>query len=207
MNAAIASRDEPSYIPVGLYGIRFTLKTFGSSSAASSLRLLGRVVDAGEHDVLDEDLPAAQLDVATALGEDVSERVAVVHRHQLGAQARIGGVEREREPDRLLDLVDEARQAGHPADGGDRRPPVRDPEVGQPPRRREHVVVVEERLAHAHEDEVVDRLDAPEVERLVEDLRRASDCGRTRIAPVAQNVQVSGQPDCDETQTERRPSR
>ena len=27
------------------------------------------------------------------------------------------------------------------------------------------------------------------------------------IEPVAQNVQVSGQPDCEETQTERRPSR
>jgi hypothetical protein len=25
LNAAIALRDEPSYIPVGLYGIRFTL--------------------------------------------------------------------------------------------------------------------------------------------------------------------------------------
>ena len=28
-----------------------------------------------------------------------------------------------------------------------------------------------------------------------------------RIAPVAQNVHVSGQPDWDETQTDRRPSR
>ena len=28
-----------------------------------------------------------------------------------------------------------------------------------------------------------------------------------RIAPVAQNVHVSGQPDCDERQSERRPSR
>ena len=28
-----------------------------------------------------------------------------------------------------------------------------------------------------------------------------------RIAPVAQNVHVSGQPDCDERQTDRRPSR
>ena len=28
-----------------------------------------------------------------------------------------------------------------------------------------------------------------------------------RIAPVAQKVHVSGQPDCEETQTERRPSR
>ena len=30
---------------------------------------------------------------------------------------------------------------------------------------------------------------------------------RKRIWPVAQNVQVSGQPDCDEMQSERRPSR
>ena len=39
---------------------------------------------------------------------------------------------------------------------------------------------------------------------------RISDARRLRpkrIAPVAQNVQVSGQPDWDETQTERRPSR
>ena len=35
LNAAIASREEPSYIPVGLYGIRFTLKTFASSSSTS----------------------------------------------------------------------------------------------------------------------------------------------------------------------------
>jgi len=28
-----------------------------------------------------------------------------------------------------------------------------------------------------------------------------------RMAPVAQNVHVSGQPDCDDTHTERRPSR
>ena len=39
---------------------------------------------------------------------------------------------------------------------------------------------------------------------------RISDAVRlrpNRIAPVAQNVQVSGQPDCEETQIERRPSR
>ena len=36
----------------------------------------------------------------------------------------------------------------------------------------EHVVEVHHRLAHAHEDEVVDRLDAAEVQHLVEDLRR-----------------------------------
>ncbi len=39
---------------------------------------------------------------------------------------------------------------------------------------------------------------------------RISDAVRLRpkrIAPVAQNVQVSGQPDCEERQSERRPSR
>ena len=39
---------------------------------------------------------------------------------------------------------------------------------------------------------------------------RISEAVRLRpnlIVPVAQNVHVSGQPDCEETQTERRPSR
>ena len=39
---------------------------------------------------------------------------------------------------------------------------------------------------------------------------RISEAVRLRpklIGPVAQNVHVSGQPDCEETQTERRPSR
>ena len=34
-NASIAPREEPPYIPVGLYGMRLTLKTFGSSSRVS----------------------------------------------------------------------------------------------------------------------------------------------------------------------------
>ena len=79
-------------------------------------------------------------------------------------------------------------------------------EVREALRRRDDLVEVQHRLAHAHEDGVVDRLDAPEVKCLVEDLpgrEVAPNC----ICPVAQNVHVSGQPDCDETQTERRPSR
>ena len=83
---------------------------------------------------------------------------------------------------------------------------MRDAEVRQAPRGLEHRVEVQHRLAHAHEDEVVDRLDAAEVERLVEDLARGQVAAELH-RPVAQNVQVSGQPDCDETQTERRPSR
>ena len=79
-------------------------------------------------------------------------------------------MDRERKPDRLLDLVDEATQARQPADGRDRRPAMRDPEIGQPSRRVEHVRDVEKRLTHSHVHAVVDRLDPPEVERLVEDL-------------------------------------
>ena len=131
-----------------------------------------RVVHSGEQHVLDEHLASPQRDVAAALREDVLERVAVVDRHELRAERRVGGVDREREPDRLLDLVDEAAESGHPADRRDRRPPGRHTDVGQPQRRREHRVDVQERLAHAHVHDVVHGLDAAEVEHLVEDLGR-----------------------------------
>ena len=81
-------------------------------------------------------------------------------------------MEREGEADRLLDLVDEPSQPGQPADGRDRRPPVGDAEVGQAARRGQHLVDVQHRFAHAHEDDVVDRLEPAKVERLIEDLAR-----------------------------------
>jgi hypothetical protein len=49
---------------------------------------------------------------------------------------------------------------------------------------------------------VVDGFDAAEVKRLVSDALRLR---ANFIAPVAQNVHVNGQPDCEETQIERRP--
>ena len=82
-------------------------------------------------------------------------------------------MDRKREPDRQADLVDEACQTRHPAHGRDRRAPVRDPDLWQPPCRREDLVDVEERLAHPHEDEMVHGLDPAEVQHLVKDLRRA----------------------------------
>ena len=84
---------------------------------------------------------------------------------------------------------------------------MRDAEVGQPPAGAEHVVEVEHRLAHAHEDGVREGPLPAEMERLVDDLPDAVRLRRKRIWPVAQNVQVSGQPDCEERQSERRPSR
>ena len=84
--------------------------------------------------------------------------------------AGLGRVQGEREPDRLIDLVHEPAQSGHPADGRDRRPTVRDADVREAPGGFEHSVQVHHRLAHPHEDAVVDRLDAAEMENLVEDL-------------------------------------
>ena len=66
---------------------------------------------------------------------------------------------------------DQALDAGKPADGRDRGAAVRDAQVGQPLARGQHGVEVHQRLAHPHEDGVVDRLEAAEVKRLVEDLR------------------------------------
>ena len=56
---------------------------------------------------------------------------------------------------------------------------MRDPEVGQAARGLDDVLEVQHRLAHAHEDAVVDGLDAAEVQRLVEDL------GGGEVAPEA----------------------
>ena len=179
LKAAIAAREEPSYIPVGLYGIRFTLKTLGVQQCRQLLCSRGRVVDAGEHHVLDEDLPAAQREVAVALRENVRQGIAVVHRHQVRAQPRIGCVDREREPDRELDFVDESSQTRQPAHGGDRRTPVRDSDLRQAAGGCEHLIDVQEGFAHAHEDEMVHGLEPAEVQHLVEDLRRA------QVAPEA----------------------
>jgi len=132
--------------------------------------LLDAVVDPAEHHVLDEDPAVSPLVVLAAGGEDLGERVALVHRHQLGSQRVVGRVQRAGEADRAL-LLGEPHDARHPADRRDRRAAVRDADVGQALARLEHGVEVHHRLAHPHEDEVVHVLDAAEVERLVEDLR------------------------------------
>ena len=49
---------------------------------------------------------------------------------------------------------------------------MRDPDLGEPPGRREDPIDVHQGLAHPHEDEVVHGLRPAEVEHLVEDLPR-----------------------------------
>ena len=77
---------------------------------------------------------------------------------------------------------------GHPADGGDRGAAVGDAEVGQQLAGGEHGVEVHRRLPHAHEDDVVDRLDAAEVQRLVEDLVGAEVAAELHLAGGAEGA-------------------
>ena len=149
------------------------LEVVAAEQLRERARLLGRVVDAGEHHVLDEDAAPRRLRVAAALGDDVRERVAVVDRHdprpqlvgrRRAARARAGSARRPRR-----------RSAAGPGSQPTVEIVVRRcvmPRSGSRRARGEHLVEVQHRLAHAHEDGMVDRLEPPEVERLVEDLRR-----------------------------------
>ena len=169
-------------------------------------RLLVAVVHAVQHQVLDVDAPPALLAPAPAGVQHVGQRVAVVDRHQLAAQRLVGRVQRQRQADRRPVALGQALDAGDPADRRDGRDDGGDADVRQPLAGAEHVVQVHQRLAHAHEHQVVDvslRLKCSAWSRI-------SDVVRLRpnfIVPVAQNVHVSGQPDWDETHSDRRPSR
>ncbi len=147
--------------------------------------MLGTVVDAVEHHVLDEDPAPAPGPVALAGGEDLRQGVAVVDRHQPRAQLVVRRVQGEGEAERHL-AAGKAIDSRDPADGGDRGAPVADAEVGQQSAGREHGVEVHRRLPHAHEDDVVDRLDAAEVQRLVEDLVGAQVAAELHLAGGAE---------------------
>jgi len=83
---------------------------------------------------------------------------------------------------------------------------------------RDSVVVGEDQVLHQLREAVAAAREvagsaetgSDEVERFENDFSRISKALRlrpNRIAPVAQNVQVSGHPDCEERHSERRPSR
>src|SRR3954471_4000230 len=150
-------------------------------------RLRVAVVDAGEHHVLDEDLAALARVEALARGQHLAQRVALVDRHDLRAQRVLGRVKRESEPDRHVALG-QAVDPRDPADRGDPRAAVRDADVGQPAGGGEHVVEVHQRLAHAHEHEVVERLDPPEMQHLVEDLGRGEVAAELHLAGRAERA-------------------
>jgi hypothetical protein len=108
--------------------------------------------------------------------EHLAQRVAVVHRHQLGAERLVGGVDRQRQAHRRT-VHGHPLDPGDPADGRHADVRVRDADVREALAGSEHRVEVHERLAHSHEHGVVDGLLAAEMERLVQDL------GRRQVAP------------------------
>ena len=77
---------------------------------------------------------------------------------------------------------------GHPADRRDRGAAVGDAEVGQGRAGLEDGVDIHHRLPHPHEDDVVDRFDAAEVERLVEDLVGAEVAAELHLAGGAEGA-------------------
>ena len=77
------------------------------------------------------------------------------------------------------------------------------PTSGSCPACGQHVVEVHQRLAHAHEHRVVHSLLAPEVQRLVEDLRRAEIAAEAHLTGGAEGA-GERQPDWLDTHSERR---
>ena len=142
---------------VGLSGMRFTCERQPRASSASPVGLLVGVVEAVDHHVLEAHPPAGARREAPAGGDTSRDRPLAVDRHELVAQ-RIGrGVQADGEVD-LRQLVDHAIHARHDARGADGDVARADPEprrVVEQADRLEHAVGVVQRLAHAHEHDVV----------------------------------------------------
>lgn len=123
------------------------------------LGVLGRVVDPGEQDVLDEDhLSAAQGKGAQGFHEP-GQGIGAIHRHQPVAGGVVGGVERDGEIH--FDVAAEIPDPFHQAAGGDGEPPFGELEpllVHEDGERFDQVCVVGQGFAHAHEDQIVDIL-------------------------------------------------
>ena len=163
--------------------------------------MVREIVDAADARVLERD--PAPLRSAYARGvEHGGERVATVQRHELLAERVVGGVQRDGERHRQLELG-EPFDAGHDADGRDGEVAGRDADVVvQPGARVEHGVEVGERFAHAHEHDVRHALRRRVLARTTcSTISPAERCRSKPAWPVAQNVQPIAHPACDETQT------
>ena len=146
------------------------------------------VVHTGNHHVLVAHAPARYARVIASGGHDLRHGPATVQRHEHVAQRVAGGVQ----ADRQRELRRERRQApdaGHDARGRDDdvpRPQAEPARVGQDGHGLQDAVEVQERLAHAHEDDVRQAAAAVGGEAAggVADL--VDDLGRLEVAPEAQ---------------------
>ena len=117
-----------------------------------------RIVDVLEHHVFEGDeIPRRHLQVPLAGSQQFLQRILAIERHELVAQRIVAGMQRNRQCHRAVfrQTVDQRHHTG----GGNRDPAARKPVtvvVQQRPQGRQQRVVVQQRLAHAHEDDVAD---------------------------------------------------
>ena len=122
------------------------------------LRLLERVVDAAQHHVFEHDLAVSAPHVSRAGREHLVQRIGAVERHQAIAHLVGGGVQADGEVE-LQVFLGEAVDARHHTDRRHGDGPCREVETGlvvEQTAGAQRLVVVVERLAHAHEDDVGD---------------------------------------------------
>ena len=146
------------YPGVGLSGIRLTWACgYSRRQIAGQLGGVGvAVVDAVDHRPLEADPAVLDGEVVAARLDQVVDRVALVDRHELVAEAVVGGVQRHGEVDRQRALG-ERPDAGDQADRGDRDVPGRQSEVAvEALDALPDGVEVGHRLAHPHEHDVAD---------------------------------------------------
>jgi hypothetical protein len=167
----------------------------GAEQAGQAARVGVGVVHAVEEQVLDEDPPAGALAVAAARLQDAGDREAARDRHELFAQLVGGGVEGERQAHGQR-LVGQPLDPGHPAGCRDRNVTCAEVEalrVVHGVTRRQHLVVVQERLAHAHHDDVPDgrpavAQDAGQRQELLDDLARPQAAPEAHLAGRAERA-------------------
>jgi hypothetical protein len=134
--------------------------------------------------------------------EHLAHRPAGVDRHEGVPQLVVRGVQRQREGD-LQALLGQPAHGRHEPDGGDDDAALADADAV---RRRvddaadgaDHPVVVRQRLAHAHEDDVADPASARDSgalgrDDLLDDLAGGQVAGQPGL-PVAQKGQAMPQP-------------
>jgi hypothetical protein len=160
------------------------------------------VVHVADQRVLDRQPPACLRGVVHRGAQHLADRPARVDRHEGVAQLVVRRVQGQREGD-LQALLRQAAHRRDQADGGDDDAALADADavrrrVDDPADGADHPVVVRQRLAHAHEDDVADpaaagRLGALGGDDLLDDLA----VDRLRVSPawpVAQNGQAMPQP-------------
>lgn len=145
-----------------------------------SLSVSDRVVDSIDQRILDSDPAPGVGYVITACSEEIGELVGVVQWDQLVAKCVVGGVQRYCQPDlqALLCQAVDARDMACRGDGDLAGAQVKAPVVVPRFYCLPHGVIIEQRLSHAHDNDVAERFaqgaQLPgKVERLGDDLRGA----------------------------------